>query len=68
MQKVKAAARGKKKFRDKSDRETRLSEALEGSADAEEALLNRATESLVCPSHLKLYLFLARAGAINCGS
>ena len=27
MQKVKAAARGKKKFRDKSDRETRLSEA-----------------------------------------
>lgn len=41
MQKVKAAARGKKKSRDKSDRETRLSEALEGSADAEEALLKR---------------------------
>ena len=50
MQKVKAAARGKKKFRDKSDRETRLSEALEGSADAEEALLKRCARPASAPN------------------
>jgi len=46
MQKTKSAARGsKKKGRNKSDRETRLAEALEGSADAEEALLKRCAQA-----------------------
>jgi len=46
MQKTKAAARGsKRKGRNKSDRERRLAEALEGSADAEEALLKRCAQA-----------------------
>ena len=46
MQKIKAAARGsRRKGRSKSDREMRLAEALEGSKDAEEALMKRCARA-----------------------
>jgi site-specific DNA-cytosine methylase len=47
MQKGKAAGRGnKKRGRGKSDREIRLSEALEGATDAEEALLKKCARAV----------------------